>query len=84
VDDRSVADAPYGSVESYAQILRNTKPQWLEISALAIVQIIAEDDAWGDGDKVSRIRNVVAAAERVRKGGAVTDEGLAGESGAGR
>lgn len=62
----------YGSVESYARILQNAKPDWLEASALAIVQIIAEDRC-SDGDKVARIRNVCVAAARVR-GDDVTDQ----------
>lgn len=58
---------PYGTVESYARILRNNRPDSLELSALGIVQIIADDQHWGDAYKVERIRAVVAAAELVRE-----------------
>jgi len=62
----SVTPASYGSVESYAKILRGTRHEWLDSSALAIVQIIADDKNAGEGDRLARIRNVVSAAGRVR------------------
>jgi hypothetical protein len=64
--DPKVADRPpYGSVEEYVRLLRraNQRAPRLDAYALALVQVIANDEFVDDAVKVERIRNVAAAAE---------------------
>ena len=63
-DQNLPPDPPYGSVESYTQLLRRVvrNADFLDAAALGIVQSIVGDGLLGDDMKVARIKNVVAAA----------------------
>lgn len=61
----TVSDPPYGSVESYARILRRVRRENLDGCALGVVQMIAADAYVGLQERIDRISNVVSAAEQV-------------------
>ena len=76
--DPSVAGPPpYGSAESYANILRPVRPEFLDTSALAIVKVIADDPYVSSGDRVARILAVVAAVEQLRAANEADLSGMA-------
>jgi hypothetical protein len=66
----------YGSAESYARILQHTRPGFLEVSALAVVEIIAADRYDADDLRLERIQNVVAAVAMVRNAPSADELGL--------
>lgn len=66
MNDPSLAAAPpYGSVESYARILRRSRAENREACALDIILIIADDHSVGHAVRIARIRNVVAAVNLI-------------------
>lgn len=64
--DPNVQLPPYGGVDLYVKILQGARSDWIELSALAILRSVVDDGHWGVGEKLTRIRDVVTAAERVR------------------
>lgn len=65
--DSTVADQPFGSIASFADIIRRTvrRPENVHSAALGIVQMIAEEPSFTDAMKVKRIRNIIAASDLV-------------------
>jgi hypothetical protein len=63
----TVPEKPYGSVESYREVLlrvvRGTS--YLDAAALGLVQSILGDSLLSDEERVARIRNVIAAAAQL-------------------
>jgi hypothetical protein len=66
-DPTVTARPPYGSVESFARILRAGKGEYLDARALAIVALVADDASVDVELRVERIKNVISAAELVEK-----------------
>ena len=61
--DQTVPDPPYGSVESYAQLLRKVvRSGSYPAATLGLVKSILGDSFLSDEERVARIRNAIAAA----------------------
>lgn len=58
---------PYGSVESFARVLRAGRDGYLEARALALVEAIAADLDVDQALRLERIENVLSAAELVNR-----------------
>lgn len=56
----------YGTVEAYVRILRRLNPEYLESSALAVVQMLVDHPDDSDARKVELVKNLLAAVEQVR------------------
>jgi hypothetical protein len=67
-----------GSVEQYLSILRSrgNVELYFEGRALAVIQAVAEDLYLKPGEKVSRIRNVLAGVQQIREEIAASSVGL--------
>jgi hypothetical protein len=67
--DPTVADLPYGSVDSYADILRRTarRTELVDTGTVGLITGIARDVALNSTDKVIRILNAIEARGVVEK-----------------